>query len=144
MTEIFMPEPDKKVSPAVATPGRSGLSKPLTVGGKRGRFDWDTAPKYSPGIGGGLSPMYLFIQDDGEAYWRRLEGDKQGGRWEEAHHAPAEWEEILAGNTQIIDRMWGQSPIAEGFYQAAHRGLSFDEMKEAMKNYNTWRQISGD
>ena len=69
---------------------------------------------------------------------------KQGGRWEEAHHAPGEWDEILKGNTKIIDRMWGDSLIAQYFHQAASRGFSFDEMKEYMKNFNTWRQISGD
>jgi hypothetical protein len=133
-----------RITGDVAAPGKSGYSKRMKVGGQWGKFDWSTPPRYSPNIGSGKSPMYLFVQEDGEAYWRRLESARQGGRWEEAHHAPAEWEVMLSGDTKAIDRMWGDSLIAEAFRQAAARGLSFDEMKEFMKDYNTWRQISGD
>ena len=135
---------EAEAKPGLVTKPGKGWSEPMIIGGKSGRFNWDVPPIYSEGIGRGKSPMYLFVQEDGQAFWRRLEIGKQGGRWEEAWHARAEWDEMLKGKFEAIERMWGNSEIAAALKEAAMKGMTFEEMVKFMQDYNTWRQISGD
>jgi len=127
----------------IIQPGFKGRSQRMMVGGKPGFFDWSVPPRYSPNVGGNISPMYLFVQDDGQAYFRRLEKDKQGGRWEDAWHAKQDWKEMKR-NPQIIDQMWGNSPTGIALKKMARQNFSYDQMKKGIKQYNTWRNISGD
>lgn len=132
-------EPDK----LIVRPGISGYSERMTVGGRKGRFNWSEKPRFHKEIGSGKSPMFLFITDEGNAFHRRLEKDKQGGRWEESEHAEEDWMDWTADPKQIAEH-WGQSDISEALTRAIQEELSWDQVKELLKNYDTWRQISGD
>ena len=127
----------------ITKPGLTGFSKPLTVGGQKGRFNWSEKPKFDPGIGGGKSPMYLFVTDKGEAFYRRLELNKQGGRWEEGEYAEREWEEWI-GNPKQIPEHWGQSKVTEVLTNSIRQGHGWNQVKDLLKELDTWRQISDD
>ncbi len=61
---------------------QQGFSPTLTVSGRKGRFNFNTPPQFSQGIGSGKSPMFRFETDTGDIFFHRLEKDKQGGRWD--------------------------------------------------------------
>lgn len=91
------------------------ITKPLTVGGQKGRFNWSEKPKFDPGIGGGKSP---------------IEPNKQGGRWEEGEYAEREWEEWI-GNPKQIPEHWGQSKVTE------RQGHGWNQVKDLLKELDT-------
>jgi len=126
----------------IVKPLKKGKSKPVEVGGRKGVFDFDVPPKFIEGVGGGKSPLYLFKAEDGEFFYR-LEKDKQGGRWEEADHAPMEFDQMKQ-NPELIQQMWGNSDIAEALKTIIDVGGNFKDAKYFLKKLNTHRQISGD
>lgn len=128
----------------IIDPEETGFSKEMTVAGERGRFNWDVEPVYSDRIGGGKSPCYLFINTKGEAFLRRLEEARQGGRWELAPHAPADWEDMKKNPERIIEDWPGAPELVKIFKKAVTEDLEFEEMVKRLKEENTWRQISGD
>jgi hypothetical protein len=69
-----------------------GYSEPMTVAGRKGRFNFNVAPQPSSG-GPGSTPglRYLFETDDGNEYFFQLERQYQGGRWEDADHAESDY-----------------------------------------------------
>jgi len=84
-TPKIEPDPGRElVTPKLET-GRSPL---LTIGGRKGRFNFDVAPE----VGGTPSPRYAFDTTEGGRWFYQLEQDYQGGRWENAEHAEADFE----------------------------------------------------
>jgi len=126
----------------IATPGSGGWSDPLTVAGRKGRFNWNIPPQYDRGIGGGRSPMHAFETEDGGLYFHRLEKELQGGRWELTDQAD-EYERMKS-DAKFIRQMWGDSDVAKALEEAIYRGLEWKDLPEFLKSVNTWRQISGD
>jgi hypothetical protein len=128
----------------IATPSSSGgWSDPMTVAGRKGRFNWNITPQYDSGIGSGRSPMHAFETQEGELFFHRLESDLQGGRWEESAESEKDWEDMQK-NPEVIREHWGESPITDALMQALMDGMDFKSLKKLLKPYNTWRQISGD
>lgn len=126
----------------IATPGK-GWSKRLKVRDMHGRFNWDEPPMYSAFVGSGKVPMHLFVSDQGDKFYIRLEKSKQGGKWENAWHAESDWEHMKR-YPQYIEEMWGTGPVSETLQQAVLEGVSFKEMKRRLKGLHTWRSISED
>ena len=121
----------------------SGFSETLDVAGRRGRFNFNEPPQFLPDVGGGESPLFKFETEQGESFLFRTERDKQGGRWENAPHAKAEFNQMRKDPT-LIEQFWGKTDVAKKIRSAINRGDSFEELKPALKNVNTHRQISGD
>ena len=119
-----------------------GSSPLLTVGGRRGRFNFDVQPE----TGGTPKPRYAFDTDTGGRWFLQLEKDLQGGRWEEAHHAEEDFKRYKKldpqTRTATMQAMWGKDPIASVVDKAASEGVSFATLKERLKLFNTHRQIS--
>lgn len=127
----------------IATPSsEGGYSEPMTVAGRKGRFNWYVPPRYDPGIGEGRSPMYLFETEDGSSYFWRLESDKQGGRWEESGQR-GEYD-MMRKNPAFIYKMWGDSNVAARLMDAVRQGVAWEDLPDYLSDVNTWRQISGD
>lgn len=131
-----------KADKLIAMPGQ-GWSQPLQVRGLIGRFNWNEPPQYSEFVGGGKVPMFLFVTEDGQGFYTRLEKSKQGGRWENAWHAEDDWH-WMKQHPQYIEEVWGNHPVNEALQQAALEGLSYKDMKKRIKSYHTWRSISED
>lgn len=134
------PDPERElVTPKLET----GLSPPLTIGGRKGRFNFDVPPE----VGGTPSPRYAFDTTEGGRWFYQLENDYQGGRWENAEHAEADFEGYKklpsgARKTQLT-RMWqGDAGIVKAIDDAAAAGKSFGELKGDLAPFNTHRQIS--
>ena len=126
----------------IVAPKKSGQSKEMTVAGALGFFDWDRPPVYLKNVGKGNSPLYLFKQKDGEQFWRRLEKDKQGGRWEESGQK-TEYDAIRK-DPESAYRKWGKTPVADMIMKSAVTGATWEELPDILRNFNTWRQISED
>ena len=127
----------------IAMPQEYGASDHMKVRGLPGRFNWNVAPIFSEFVGGGKTPMYAFESDDGNLFYTRLEKQKQGGRWEDAHHAEEDWH-WMKKKPQMIEEAWGTHPVSQELQQAALDDVSFEDMKKRIKKYHTWRSISGD
>ena len=131
-------EPEPLITPRLAT----GYSPTLTVGGRRGRFNFDLPPE----TGGTPRPRYAFETDDGGRWNFQLEQGLQGGRWDDAEHAQADFDRYKALDPKVrtatMAAMWGDNPIASVIDQAGSEGVSFAELKKRLKPYNTHRQIS--
>ena len=134
--------PNQNNENLIIIPDTSGYSAPISARGKSGQIDWNVKPQYSEGIGGGKSPMYLFKQDNGEAYWIRLEKDRQGGRWENS--GQIEEYEMMKKNRGFINKMWGDGEVANKMREAVDKDLPWEELPTFLKDVDTWRQISGD
>jgi len=126
------------ITPRLAT----GYSPTLTVGGRRGRFNFDLPPE----TGGTPRPRYAFETEDGGLWNFQLEQGLQGGRWDDAEHAEADFTRYKAldpkTRTATMAAMWGDNPIASVIDKAAGEDVSFAELKKRLKPYNTHRQIS--
>lgn len=120
----------------------SGRSPALTVGGRRGRFNFDTPPE----TGGTPAPRFAFETDTGGLFFFQLQQALQGGRWEAAAHAPADFARYKALDPGMRQRtmqaMWGSNPIGQIVNQAAAEGVSFAELQRRLAPHNTHRQIS--
>lgn len=120
----------------------SGQSPVVTVGGRKGRFNFNVPPE----TGGTPAPRYAFDTEDGGRWFFQLETDLQGGRWEAAEHAQADFERYKkldpATRTATMRAMWGEAPIASIIDGAASEGVSFAELKRRLTKQNTHRQIS--
>ncbi|HDY68081.1 MAG TPA: hypothetical protein ENH85_09840 [Candidatus Scalindua sp.] len=133
---------DSKIKTIIPTQ-QFGFSDELEVSGRKGRFNFSVPPKFDQGIGGGKSPMFKFMTDEGEVFFHRLESDKQGSRWEDGKDAMMEFQQMQQ-NPQLVQQFWGNSPIGRFLEFAIQQDLSFDKVKPLLKNFNTHRQISGD
>lgn len=136
--DIELPNDEPLITPRLTT----GYSPLLTVGGRRGRFNFDIPPD----TGGTPRPRYAFETDDGGRWNFQLETGLQGGRWEQADHAAADFTRYKAldskTRTATMAAMWGDNPIAGVIDKAASEGASFTELQKRLKPYNTHRQIS--
>ena len=126
----------------ITPPKNKGVSKELTVSGRKGKFIFDVPPQFMPGIGGGKTPMYLFQTKSGETYFHRLESDKQGGRWEDS--GQIEEYDMMKRDPQKILDMWGNSDVAKKLIEAVQKDVPFHQLPRFLKDVNTHRQISGD
>ena len=133
--------PDKP-EPLVTPRLESGESPVMTIGGRKGRFNFDVPPE----TGGTPAPRYAFDTEDGGRWFYQLEKRLQGGRWESAHHAEADFRRYKAldpaTRTATMEAMWGNSPIAAVIDKAAADKVSFGELRRRLKPHNTHRQIS--
>lgn len=136
------PDPTRELVTPVLPSGRSEL---ITMGGRKGYVNFDVEPE----IGGTPSPRYAFDTVEGGRWFYQLEKDYQGGRWENADHAEADFEGYKglpsgARKTQLT-RMWqGDAGIVKAIDDAAAAGKSFAELKGDLAPFNTHRQISID
>ncbi len=136
------PDPGRELVTPVLPSGRSPL---ITMGNRKGRVNFDVPPE----VGGTPSPRYAFDTVDGGRWFYQLEKDYQGGRWENADHAEADFEGYKklpsgARKTQLT-RMWqGDAGIVKAIDDAARAGKSFAQLKGDLAPFNTHRQISVD
>ena len=141
-----LPEPERAISPTpdLVTPLLpSGYSPSMMVGGRRGKFNFDEPPA----TGGTPGSRYAFDTEDGGRWYFQLERAFQGGRWDDAHHAPDDFDGYKAMDaeerTRAMGVMWGEgSPIGRVVDKAAADGVSFDELQKRLAKHNTHRQIS--
>jgi hypothetical protein len=141
MGDILLPPPDHNdlITPLLP----SGYSPPMTVGERKGRFNFNEPPE----TGGTPGSRYAFDTEDGGRWYLQLERESQGGRWDDAHHAPDDFDSYKAMSpkerTLAMDVMWGEgSPIGQVVNQAAADRVSFRKLQELLATYNTHRQIS--
>jgi len=129
----------------IVTPRDSGFSPELSVAGSKGKFNFNIPPKFLPGVGGGKSPLFLFVESSGGSRFLRLEQSKQGNRWELGKDASSEFKQMVVGGAPVIDQFWGEgTPISNFFKQQIGSGVPFSKVKPLLKQFNTHRQISGD
>jgi hypothetical protein len=133
------PDPNDLITPLLP----SGYSPSMMVGGRKGRFNFNEPPA----TGGTPGFRYAFDTEDGGRWYLQLERDFQGGRWDDAHHAPDDFDSYKAmypeERTRAMGVMWGEgSPIGRVVNKAAADGVSFRELQERLANHNTHRQIS--
>jgi hypothetical protein len=114
----------------------------MTVGGHKGHFNFDLPPE----TGGTPAPRYAFETDDGGLWYFQLEKGLQGGRWESAKHAEADFKRYKALDPETrratMEAMWGDFEIGDVIDKAATEGVSFGELRRRLKPFNTHRQIS--
>lgn len=123
-----------------------GWSPPIEMRGKRGRINFD-APKQKDD----RTPYerYLFVTEDGNSYYQQLQKNAQGGRWEDSHHSQKDWERYLSYTPEereqkLID-MWGydrKDTLVPTLLAALNNKYSYEQMREVVKPYDTWRQES--
>ena len=124
----------------------SGYSPTVSAGGKIGRFNFNEPPEE----GGTPSKRYRFEPEAGGAWNYQLEKQYQGGRWEDAEHAPADYERYSqlyrqdpAFLTSTFDAMWGKgNPIGQRLLASIATGEPWLFAKMRLRPYDTWRQIS--
>ena len=144
-----LPEPARAISPPpdpndLVTPLLpSGYSPSMIVGGRRGRFNFNEPPS----TGGTPGSRYAFDTEDGGRWHLQLERAFQGGRWDDAHHAPDDFDGYKAMDpeerTRQMGEMWGEdSPIGRVVDRASADGVSFRELQKSLAHLNTHRQIS--
>ena len=143
LIELINAQQKKEEEEFIVPRQTGGKSKWIEARGTSGFFDFDVPPKIDSGV---PSPMYLFETEDGEAYWQPLEKKYQGGRWEDAEHAEGDWLRYLGYTPEErqskMVAMWGETPLSEELLGLLNTGASFEQMKEAVKEYDTWRSIS--
>lgn len=121
-----------------------GRSQPYDHPGHgSGRFDFDAEPQHDAELG---IDRYLFVNEAGDSWYLPLETNMQGGRWENAEHAEADWNRYLAmgpgGRKSTFRAMWGEGPVAERLLGLAAQGADIQDVRRALKPLDTWRSIS--
>ena len=122
----------------------SGFSPYVDVGGRKGRFNFDIPKREddkTPGV------QYQFEGEDGNNSWFQLENDYQGGRWDAADHAEQNYSEYKTWGTEtrkeLLNQMWAGSPdIAEFIDKSVAEGAPWEDVKEGLQKFNTYRQES--
>lgn len=122
----------------------SGYSPYIEIGGRKGKFNFDIPKREddkTPGF------QYQFEANDGNNYWFQLEKDYQGGRWDEAEHAEANYNEYKAWGAEtrkeLLNQMWAGSPqIAEFIDESVKNDVPWVNVQAGLKQFNTYRQIS--
>jgi LysM repeat protein len=123
-----------------------GKSPEIDAFGYRGYFDFDQAPiQMSDNDDGHLG--YLFVYTEGPtaggSYWRPVNSQYQGGRWEDS--GQIEEYEAYFKNSDLIDKHWDKgSAVGNRIREAVENNVLYSELPEYLKDYNTWRTISPD
>jgi len=122
----------------------NGESPLVKVGGRIGSFDFNIEGRISrltPGV------QYRFNAIDGTTWNYQLENDYQGGDWQNAAHAKddyeiyKEWQPFT--RLAILQEMWAGSPeIAEFINNSILSDTPWEEVKEGLNQFDTYRQIS--
>ena len=137
--------PDPSMSPMVMELAR--LLAQTEVGGRKGRFNLNVPPDVDDAT---PAPRFAFDitegPDKGGRWMFQLLKELQGGRWEDAHHAPEDFERYKSMSSEdrlaLMQKMWGNSGIGERVHGAATQDVDFDELVNLLKTFNTHRQVS--
>ena len=122
----------------------SGYSPYVEIGGRKGRFNFDTPKREddkTPGV------QYQFEGEDGNNSWFQLENDYQGGRWDAAEHAETNYDEYKTWGAEtrkeLLNQMWAGSPeIAEFIDESVKNDTPWEEVQAGLQEFNTYRQTS--
>jgi len=114
----------------------SGRSERTKAFGSEGYFDFDVSPQK-----GDFGDMHLWVESD-ESYWRYLEENLSGGRWELS--GQSEEYDAYRVKPELIKSHWGDSKVGKRIGQAIGEGIEWENLPEYLEDYNTWRSISPD
>jgi hypothetical protein len=122
----------------------NGESPLVKVGNRIGSFDFNIEGRISrltPGV------QYRFNANDGTTWNYQLENDYQGGDWQNAAHAKDDYETYKEWQPftrlAILQEMWAGSPeIAEFINNSILSDTPWEEVKEGLNQFDTYRQIS--
>jgi hypothetical protein len=123
------------------------------IGGLPGRFNFSVPhqPAGTPETGGTPAPLFAYDVTEGPYEGHRwgyqLDPKLQGGRWEEAHHAPDDFERYkqmpIRKRRELLERMWGaESPIVQAIEVASELDLPFESLVRMLEEHRTHRQVS--
>ena len=122
---------------------KEGRSDRVKAFGTEGYFDFDVKPEK-----GDFGDMHLWVEPSKvdsskeESYWRYLEKDLAGGRWEES--GQKEEYDAYKIKPELIESHWGDSRVGKRIGQAVKENIKWGDLPEYLKDYNTWRSISPD
>ena len=138
------PDAPPSTGPFITPILEEGWSPPIEIAGRTGQINFDEPYTW----GGTPGRRYPFHTEEGDVYNYQLEERYQGGRWEDAHHAEADYIQYQRMPYEVrrahLRDMWGDDdPIAGVIDAAAAGNVPFEFLRMRLEPYNTHRQISG-